>query len=123
MLYTVETGGGADEDEEELTSGGRQVPLPAGRPERHLQLMEQGSPRTPLFFPSSHSSPNVGCQMPFPQLRPYPTAMPASPERVNGRAARRLRGRPAGPKGVNARAFCRTMVHETGKGAPQVLAA
>jgi hypothetical protein len=33
------------------------------------------------------------------------------------------RGMPAGPKGVIARAFCRRMVHETGKDAPQVLAA
>ena len=31
--------------------------------------------------------------------------------------------RQAGPKGVIAGAFCRRMVHETGKGAPQVLAA
>ena len=41
-----------------------------------------------------------------------------------GSGTREWPGRtPAGPKGVIARAFCRRMVHETGKGAPQVLAA
>jgi hypothetical protein len=50
-------------------------------------------------------------------------AMPAGQERANGPAARRPRGTPDDPEGVITRAYCRRMVHETGKGAPQVLAA
>ena len=46
---------------------GRQVPFPDGFPLRHLQLEEQGSPGVPLGFPSSHSSPIPGSQVPLPQ--------------------------------------------------------
>ncbi len=57
-----------DEDEDEVfVKGGRQVPSPAGRPERHLQEIEHGSPLTPFLAPSSHSSPKEGSQTPFPQ--------------------------------------------------------
>ena len=63
------------------------------------------------------------CRTPFSQVRHYPKGMSAGQERVNGRALRRPRGMPGGPKGVIARAFYRRMVHETGKGVPQLLAA
>lgn len=51
--------------EDVTVSSGRQVPLPAGLPLSHLQLEEQPSPET--VFPSSHSSPSAGSNMPSPQ--------------------------------------------------------
>jgi len=63
------------------------------------------------------------CQTPFWQVRHYARAMRASQEGGNGHAVRRLRDMPGGPKGVIRRAFYRRMVHDTGKGTLQLLAA
>jgi hypothetical protein len=50
----------------EGTGAGRQVPLPLGSPDSHLQDSEQPSPLSVL--PSSHSAPKVGSQMPSPHF-------------------------------------------------------
>ena len=64
-----------------------------------------------------------GFRTPFLQVRQYPKANPQGRDGRNGRAALRPRGTWRPPKGVIARAFYRRMVHETGKGTLQLLAA
>jgi len=64
-----------------------------------------------------------GFRTSFLQVRQYPRANPKGRDGRNGRAGLRHRGTRRPPKGVIAGAFYRRMVHGTGKGTLQLLAA